>query len=367
MANVLQGGGGTLTEEDRNKYANLFTSSAGGPLVENAIQAGSKGNASAPLASYLSNTSTDNPVISYLPPHLRSSSLPKNGEGSSYDGVTNNKDPNDFNSDGIPDVIVTYGDGAGDNPDGMGGEISDVNSYSKGIGKYTSFKDMFDGGGAGKSGVNFEGGPFSKSLNSLGVNPVGYNETAATNFETKGDNFSSTSNDMGDGNYSGGNSGGDFSFDSGSDNFMNQGGKVKVCPKCGKPNCGCGYSQGGHVQYRPQGGSIWDTEEDLQILQPTLPQAQRRNAPAVGGSGGNSLLSQAGGMATGMIMKAALTPILGPFAALFNQGGSVKSAGPLSNREMKIESHIKNEARKDMKFKLDEQRKQQSHLLKLKS
>lgn len=380
MANVLQGGGGTLTEEDRNKYANLFTSSAGGPLVENAIQAGSKGNASAPLASYLSNTSTDNPVISYLPPHLRSSSLPKNGEGSSYDGVTNNKDPNDSNSDGIPDVIVTYGDGAGDNPDGMGGEISDVNSYSKGIGKYTSFKDMFDGGGAGKSGVNFEGGPFSKSLNSLGINPVGYNETAATNFETKGDNPSGGTGDtsfgggIGTGGFEGysggegpaGGASNDGTSGTGGYGMFNKGGNV-VCPKCGKANCGCGYSQGGHVQYRPQGGSIWDTEEDLQILQPTLPQAQRRNAPAVGGSGGSSLLSQAGGMATGMIMKAALTPILGPFAALFNQGGSVKSAGPLSNREMKIESHIKNEARKDMKFKLDEQRKQQSHLLKLKS
>lgn len=42
-----------------------------------------------------------------------------------------------------------------------------------GGGKYTGLKDMLDGGGAGRSGAKFEGGPFSNALNSLGVKPLG--------------------------------------------------------------------------------------------------------------------------------------------------------------------------------------------------
>ena len=47
---------------------------------------------------------------------------------------------------------------------------------SEGIfGDYISFGDMFDGGGAGKSGDKFEGLPIiSEGLNQLGVNPYGY-------------------------------------------------------------------------------------------------------------------------------------------------------------------------------------------------
>ena len=41
--------------------------------------------------------------------------------------------------------------------------------------------------------------------------------------------------------------------------------------------------------------------------------------------------------------------------------------GPLSSRQMKIESHMKNEARKDMKFAIDEKRKQELHMNKLRS
>jgi hypothetical protein len=44
---------------------------------------------------------------------------------------------------------------------------------STGGGKYTGLKDMIDGGGAGRSGAKFEGGPFSGALNSLGVKPLG--------------------------------------------------------------------------------------------------------------------------------------------------------------------------------------------------
>lgn len=38
---------------------------------------------------------------------------------------------------------------------------------------YTSFGDRFDGGGMGRSGSKFEGGPFSDMLNSFGVSPYG--------------------------------------------------------------------------------------------------------------------------------------------------------------------------------------------------
>lgn len=38
---------------------------------------------------------------------------------------------------------------------------------------YTGLKDMVDGGGAGRSGAKFEGGPFSGALNAMGVKPLG--------------------------------------------------------------------------------------------------------------------------------------------------------------------------------------------------
>jgi len=37
---------------------------------------------------------------------------------------------------------------------------------------YTSFRDMFDGGGPGTSGDKFKGGPISGRLNRAGVNPL---------------------------------------------------------------------------------------------------------------------------------------------------------------------------------------------------
>jgi hypothetical protein len=40
-------------------------------------------------------------------------------------------------------------------------------------GRYTGFRDMIDGGGAGASGSTFQGGQFSNAMNSLGVKPSG--------------------------------------------------------------------------------------------------------------------------------------------------------------------------------------------------
>lgn len=44
---------------------------------------------------------------------------------------------------------------------------------------FLNFADMFDGGGVGRSGQTFEGGPFSGLLNALGVRPYGFDERQA--------------------------------------------------------------------------------------------------------------------------------------------------------------------------------------------
>lgn len=42
-------------------------------------------------------------------------------------------------------------------------------------GRYSNIRDMLDGGGAGMSGPEFEGGALSPLLNQLGIKPMGYN------------------------------------------------------------------------------------------------------------------------------------------------------------------------------------------------
>jgi hypothetical protein len=46
---------------------------------------------------------------------------------------------------------------------------------SGGTGGYTGIGDMFNGGGPGASGPDFQGGPLSGLLNGIGVNPIGSN------------------------------------------------------------------------------------------------------------------------------------------------------------------------------------------------
>jgi hypothetical protein len=50
-------------------------------------------------------------------------------------------------------------------PDPMSGRVSSV-------GGFTGIRDMFDGGGAGRSGTTFSGGPLSGILNTIGVAPA---------------------------------------------------------------------------------------------------------------------------------------------------------------------------------------------------
>ena len=40
--------------------------------------------------------------------------------------------------------------------------------------RFLGLMDMIDGGGTGRSGQTFEGGPLSAFLNALGVRPAGY-------------------------------------------------------------------------------------------------------------------------------------------------------------------------------------------------
>jgi len=306
------------------------------------------------------------------------------------------------------------GDGAYNDAGEWTGSGSGNEGHTGNIGGYTSWSDMFDGGGAGTSGVNFEGGIFSNALNSMGVNPYGYTETAATNFETKPGGTSSGSSDtetVSDvtgtsvGGPAGGYSGdyGGAQGDWGGPSFSGADGGIS------------GLNQGGSVQYKKQGGSIWDTERQLEIAMNELPQQQHE---ASDGGGGKGLLGQAGGIASGMIVKKLLGSFLGgPLALLASEGGSVQykeqggsigqrypdnqsmwknpyngkidtidieSGQRTSNRmpaelqsplgdpalhrenkktsnSMKVETHTKDEARKDMKFAVEEKRKQELH------
>jgi hypothetical protein len=52
-----------------------------------------------------------------------------------------------------------------------GGGAGTTSSGSR-SGGYTSVRDMFDGGGPGRSGSTFSGGPVSDRLNRAGINPV---------------------------------------------------------------------------------------------------------------------------------------------------------------------------------------------------
>ena len=318
MAEMLKGMGGTPSEEDKKKLLQMATSGGGGgnPSFENAIQAGQSGNASAPLADYLNKTG-GGPTIDYEYKPYEMAPVTGNGEGGgSFDGVTGGEDYSDLLTPsgtpmpGHPDyeAWMTAGgaEGGGDNPNGMGGQ---VDGTAQG---YTSWGDVFNGGGPGASADGSDGAGYS--------GPSG--------------------SGSGSGSISGGNHG--------------------------------IFNQGGPVQYRPQGGSIWDTDRQLEIQMNQLPQKQNQ-APAAGRSGGQGLLGQAGGMASGMIMKKVLGTMLGgPLGMLLSQGGPVqhKAHGgdvqaPLGSKKtgnsMKVETHMKGEARKDMKFAVDEKRKQELH------
>lgn len=45
--------------------------------------------------------------------------------------------------------------------------------------RYKGLFDMLDGGGAGRAGQEFEGGPLSGLMNALGIRPMGYRDRLA--------------------------------------------------------------------------------------------------------------------------------------------------------------------------------------------
>jgi hypothetical protein len=64
--------------------------------------------------------------------------------------------------------VVRDGGGGG----GGGGSMSSGMSAAPAGGGFTSIRDMFDGGGAGRSGTTFSGGPLSGAANRAGISPA---------------------------------------------------------------------------------------------------------------------------------------------------------------------------------------------------
>jgi hypothetical protein len=68
-----------------------------------------------------------------------------------------------------PVVAPVVRDGGGG---GGGGSMSSGMSAAPAGGGFTSIRDMFDGGGAGRSGTTFSGGPLSGAANRAGISPA---------------------------------------------------------------------------------------------------------------------------------------------------------------------------------------------------
>jgi len=72
---------------------------------------------------------------------------------------------------GAPAAPLSYGSGGGGGGGGGGGLAFGTPAKTSGTG-FTSLRDMFDGGGQGRSGTTFSGGPLSNVANKAGVSPA---------------------------------------------------------------------------------------------------------------------------------------------------------------------------------------------------
>ena len=73
---------------------------------------------------------------------------------------------------GVPAAPLSYGDvGGGGGGGGGGGLAFGAPASTSGTG-FTSLRDMFDGGGQGRSGTTFSGGPLSNVANKAGISPA---------------------------------------------------------------------------------------------------------------------------------------------------------------------------------------------------
>jgi hypothetical protein len=70
-----------------------------------------------------------------------------------------------------PNAAMMSGEGEGRDMMGYGG--GPASASPGGMGGYSGFGDMFDGGGPGASGDRFSGGPYSGLANFAGVDPIG--------------------------------------------------------------------------------------------------------------------------------------------------------------------------------------------------
>lgn len=370
MAGILQGAGGSagnLEEDERLK--GILSQYGGGEAYKNLVEGGSGGNASAALATYLTNpllnveTSYDTEYTPYEPDPIKVDGDGESGssedDGEYDDLLTPSGTPMPGHPD-YEDFMTGGGEGAPDSQasDGM-------------TSAYTSITDMFDGGGPGKSGIKFEGGLLSNFLNESGAKPLGYKESALKNFEKKGTkNYSKLAKEyaakkMKERNKektkeiqkqieSAMESGGDFGGQFGGDVPEYTGGYGGVSGMGGGAagdygsvgEAGRGgsnysyYGSGGDVEYKRLGG-VADpygmTYKKLKIAMPKKygPLRTSKIQTKRGGSGG--VLGQAGKMATGMALKS----LLGPLGALFaSQGGPVGNpkymghGGPLGEKPM---------------------------------
>jgi hypothetical protein len=91
--------------------------------------------------------------------------LPERGQGGGGGGSNPNRD----GGGGGGGSNRNRGNGAG--VLGRNGDTSRSGGSNRG-GGYTSVRDMFDGGGAGRSGDTFSGGPLSDTLNRVGARPA---------------------------------------------------------------------------------------------------------------------------------------------------------------------------------------------------
>ena len=173
MAQILQGAGGTpvLDEDMLEKMrasGKAYAVEGEDPRI---IQAGSVGNATIPMAQYITGTGPEIDLgytyEPYIPEDKIADIMAKQKEEAEGDDSSNGS-----GSDGPPEPgepgyeeYMMYNAGPDSQAsDGLGG-----------VG-YTGLADTIDGGGMGAIGNTFQGGTYSGALNALGVTPYGWNQ-----------------------------------------------------------------------------------------------------------------------------------------------------------------------------------------------
>ena len=400
MSGILQGGGGSPSEEERKKMAELFKSYApDGTGFKNAIESegGGAGNASASLANYLNKTSVGpSPTIDYeYKPYVMPTETGEDEVDLSIEDAPSGEDYSDLlNSNGTPmpghpdySEWMTNNHGPDGNPDGMGGQVgADHNGYVGntfvGIGNgLSSLGSVIPGFiGMGLHGVG-QGmiGHDTTSIGPSGVGGVDGVDTHTTNGSFEVGEFSDNVATSAHGNAGvgsiGTNSAGDtvsvgygagqvdpsianaagFSVSGGS---SGSGGNSFSGPTSGDPNSG--RNNGGPIYGYANGGPIAEQEDPYA----PMPLAEPMQATPFGGPlRANQVNTQrekpwyqnVGQSAVTSVITSALTGLLP-----FNKGGKVgyNHGGPIGSRVNYKEDIARKESaakikREDMKAVAD--------------